>query len=117
MTTITPLSAAGYRRVAWKNGGGTTTDIAFDGDIWRFSRTPITRPGPFSDYAGFDRLQMLIAGHGLTCQSAHFSLEELRKDQATSIAWAKDVGITQMFVAYLGSSHPTMDDVKRAAEE
>ena len=59
----------------------------------------------------------LIADHGLKCESAHFGLKELRQDQAASIAWAKDVGITQMFVATLGGSHPTMDDVKRAAEE
>jgi environmental stress-induced protein Ves len=66
---ITALDPAGYRRLPWKNGGGTTTDIAFEGDEWRFSRTPITRQGPFSDYAGFERLQVLIAGGGLVLQT------------------------------------------------
>src|SRR5256885_8883163 len=34
------------------------------------------------------------------------------------IAWAKDVGITQMITASLGGgSTPTMDDVKKAADE
>jgi len=66
---ITPLDPARYVRVPWKNGGGVTVDIAFDGDVWRFSRTPITAPGAFSDYTGFDRLQVLIAGSGLVLQT------------------------------------------------
>jgi environmental stress-induced protein Ves len=58
-----------YRRTPWKNGGGVTTDIAHDGEVWRFSRTPITTPGPFSDYAGFDRMQVLVGGHGLVLET------------------------------------------------
>ena len=38
----------------------------------------------------------LIADHGLTCTSAHFGMDELRKRQSESIAWAHDVGITNM---------------------
>lgn len=63
------LGPRDYRRTPWKNGGGVTTDIAHEGDVWRFSRTPITASGPFSDYAGFDRVQMLIAGHGLVLET------------------------------------------------
>lgn len=66
---ITPLGPRDYRRTPWKNGGGVTTDIAHDGEVWRFSRTPITAPGPFSDYAGFDRVQMLVAGRGLVLET------------------------------------------------
>ena len=70
---ITPLDPNRYVRTPWKNGGGVTTDIAVDndtgGDIWRFSRTPITVAGPFSDYSGFDRLQVLVAGSGLVLQT------------------------------------------------
>jgi len=62
---ITRLDPALYRRTPWKNGGGVTVDIAGQDDVWRFGRTPITAPGPFSDYAGFDRLQVLVTGHGL----------------------------------------------------
>lgn len=62
---ITLLDPSQYRRTPWKNGGGVTVDIAVHDDVWRFSRTPITAAGPFSDYAGFDRLQVLVAGHGL----------------------------------------------------
>jgi environmental stress-induced protein Ves len=66
---ITPLDPAHYVRTPWKNGGGVTVDIAADGDVWRFSRTPITAAGPFSDYTGFDRRQVLIAGTGLVLQT------------------------------------------------
>jgi environmental stress-induced protein Ves len=70
---ITPLDPDWYQRTPWKNGGGVTTDIALDnetgGDVWRFSRTPITVAGPFSDYSGFDRLQVLVAGSGLVLQT------------------------------------------------
>jgi sugar phosphate isomerase/epimerase len=63
-------------------------------------------------------LRKIINDAGLTCVSSHFSMEELRKNQDDRIAWAKDVGMTQMLVASLGGpEHPTMDDVKRAADE
>lgn len=62
---ITLLEPADYRRTPWKNGGGVTIDIAGQEDAWRFGRTPITAPGPFSDYSGFDRAQVLVAGAGL----------------------------------------------------
>ncbi len=62
---ITLLDPASYLRTPWKNGGGTTVDLAFSGAVWRFGRTPIVQPGPFSDYTGFDRVQVLVSGSGL----------------------------------------------------
>jgi uncharacterized protein len=44
-------------------------DIASDGEVWRFGRTPITAAGPFSDYTGFDRMQVLVAGGGLVLET------------------------------------------------
>ena len=66
---ITKLDPTQYRRTPWKNGGGTTIDIAEQDDLWRFGRTPIIAPGPFSDYSGFDRLQVLVAGRGLVLET------------------------------------------------
>ena len=64
------------------------------------------------------QVRRILADHGLTCVSSHFSMKELREKQSASIAWAKDVGITQMITASLGAGNaPTMDDVKRAADE
>ena len=66
---ITELDPKDYRRTPWKNGGGVTIDIAEQDNAWRFGRTPITAPGPFSDYAGFDRVQVLVSGAGLVLQT------------------------------------------------
>ena len=62
---ITRLDPAQYTRTPWKNGGGTTTTIAEEPGVWQFGRTPITEAGPFSDYTGYDRIQVLVRGRGL----------------------------------------------------
>lgn len=63
-------------------------------------------------------LQKILGDAGVTCLSSHFTIVELRENQAARIAWAKDIGLTQMLVPTLaGPSNPTMDDVKRAADE
>ena len=71
--SITRLDPAQYVTTPWRNGGGVTVDIAVvtdkGGDVWRFGRTPIVAPGPFSDYRGFDRIQVLVAGSGLVLQT------------------------------------------------
>jgi sugar phosphate isomerase/epimerase len=72
----------------------------------------------FSVLTNGTEVRKIVADHGLTCVSGHFSMKELRERQAESIAWAKDVGITQMITATLGAgNNPSLDDVKRAAEE
>ncbi len=72
---------------------------------------------PVGKYKGTE-LRRLFADLGVTCVSSHFDIKELRQDQAGRIAWAKDVGLTQMLVPSLnGPRNPSMDDVKRAAEE
>jgi sugar phosphate isomerase/epimerase len=56
--------------------------------------------------------------HGMKCESAHFSLRELRENQQKSLDWAREIGITQIIVATLGGSRtPAMDEVKKAADE
>ena len=68
-------------------------------------------------YSGAE-LKKMLADCNLACQSSHFSIDELRKDLQGRIAWAKEIGLTQMMVPSLdGPQHPTMDDVKRAADE
>lgn len=73
---ITRLDPITYRRTPWKNGGGVTIDIAeayregvapgaWEGMVWRFGRTAIVTPGPFSDLSGYDRVQTVVEGQGL----------------------------------------------------
>ena len=77
-------------------------------------------PLGYTDFAGLadgKQVRKIIADHGLKCVSAHFNMRELREKQSQSIAWAKDVGMTQMITASLGGNTPTMDDVKKAADQ
>ena len=68
-------------------------------------------------YTGTE-LRRILGDAGVTCVSSHFGIKELRDNQEGRIAWAKDVGLTQMLVPTLeGPKKPTMDDVKRAADE
>ena len=99
--TLKQLSAAGFQAVELCSPVGYA-----DSDF-----------GGLAKYKGSELKQMLNDA-GLECHSSHFSMEELRTQQPDRIAWAKDVGLTQMLVASLGGPrHPTMDDVKRAADE
>jgi len=70
-----------------------------------------------SKYSGAE-LRKILSDAGVSCVSSHFGIDELRRNQAGRIAWAKDVELTQMLVPSLGGpAKPTMDDVKRAADE
>ena len=75
----------------------------------------------FAPLADAKEARKVIADHGMKCESAHFSMRELRESQEKSIAWAKDIGITQMITATLSgpvqNGTTTMDAVKKAADE
>jgi Uncharacterized protein conserved in bacteria len=73
---ITLLDPADYRRMPWKNGGGTTTEIALaplpaplpDGAgrfLWRVSIADVAQAGPFSAFGGYDRLIAVVEGAGM----------------------------------------------------
>jgi sugar phosphate isomerase/epimerase len=72
----------------------------------------------FASLSEAKQLKQVLSDHGLTCESGHFSMQELRSAQAKSIDWAHEVGITQMVTATLGAGNtPTLDAVKKAADE
>src|SRR5262245_52710621 len=80
--------------------------------------SPIGYGGDFTVLTDAREVKKILADHGMKAESGHFSMKELREKQPESIDWAKEVGITQMITATLGGgNNPTMDDVKRAAEE
>jgi environmental stress-induced protein Ves len=73
MTMLIPFS----ERVPkpWKNGGGSTTEIAvvppdagFEDFDWRVSLATIAADGPFSVFPGVERTLALLEGHGLTLE-------------------------------------------------
>jgi len=74
----------------------------------------------FAPVARYDapQLRKMFADMGLQCFSSHFGMTELRDSLPARLDWAKGVGLTQMFVPSLeGPKNPTMDDVKRVADE
>jgi uncharacterized protein len=66
------LRAGDCRTTPWKNGGGSTTEIAaapqgasLDTFDWRVSVAQVASDGPFSDFFGIDRTLAVIKGSGL----------------------------------------------------
>ena len=109
------------RAMIAKDFPGTIKQLAEAG----FQAIELCSPVGYADsgFAGLAKytgaeLRRILADAGVTCVSSHFSIKELRENQEGRIAWAKDVGLTQMIVPSLdGPRKPTMDDVKRAADE
>jgi sugar phosphate isomerase/epimerase len=80
--------------------------------------SPIGYGEEFASLKNGSEVKKILADHGMKAESSHFSMGELRKSQEKSIEWAKDVGITQMITATLGGDdQPTLDQVKKAADE
>ena len=83
--------------------------------------SPIGYGDEFSSLANAKEVRRILADHGLKSESSHFTLDELRSSQQKCIEWAKEIGITQMMTASLGDGnggdHPTLDQVKKAADE
>jgi sugar phosphate isomerase/epimerase len=83
--------------------------------------SPIGYGEEFASLANGSDVRKILADHGMKSESAHFTMEELRNSQQKSIEWAREVGIIQMITASLGEgnggSHPTLDQVKKAADE
>jgi len=109
------------REMIAKDFPGTIKTLADAG----FQSIELCSPVGYDDsgFAGLAKykgseLRKILGDAGVTCVSSHFGIEELRANQDDRIAWAKDVGLTQMLVPTLsGPEKPTMDDVKRAADQ
>ncbi|HEY6384456.1 MAG TPA: hypothetical protein VIX91_02115, partial [Candidatus Acidoferrum sp.] len=82
--TIKQLAAAGFQNIE------LCSPVGYDDSGF----------GGLAKYKGSE-LKKMLNDWGVTCISSHFGMEELRKDQAGRIAWAQDLGLTQMLVASL----------------
>jgi sugar phosphate isomerase/epimerase len=99
--TIKQLAAAGFQNIE------LCSPVGYDDSGF----------GGLAKYKGSE-LRKMLNDWGVACFSSHFGIDELRKDQASRIAWAQDLGLKQMIVPSLdGPKNPTLDDVKRAADE
>ena len=68
---IRVLHSDALRRMPWKNGRGTTLEIASDSPApgepwtWRFSVADVPESGPFSRFEGCERLIGCVEGRGM----------------------------------------------------
>jgi len=84
----------------------------------------------FASLADGKQTKKIIADNGLTCASSHFTFNEFRDALPKAIAWAHDVGLTQIGTASLPANMgtqaqpiitmvngvPSEDSIKRAAD-
>jgi sugar phosphate isomerase/epimerase len=109
------------REMIAKDFPGTIRQLAEAG----FQTIELCSPVGYADsgFAGLAKyngteVRKIMSDAGVACVSSHFGIKELRDNQEGRIAWAKDVGLNQMLVPSLdGPSNPTLDDVKRVADE
>lgn len=74
-TDLHRFDIAALPATPWKNGGGSTREIAswppgagFEGFDWRVSIASIAASGPFSQFVGVDRIITLLEGDGVRLQ-------------------------------------------------
>lgn len=73
MAPVLHLRPADFRVMPWKDGGGTTTQVAIeppsatlaDPFLWRLSSARVERSGPFSRFPGLRRILALLDGPGM----------------------------------------------------
>lgn len=72
------LRAADYQIMPWKNGLGSTIEIAISPGAkglnefdWRVSMARVASDGPFSRFPGIDRTLLVLEGDGMILAGAH----------------------------------------------
>jgi uncharacterized protein len=83
MPLVQHLDPENYRRIPWKNGRGELVVIDSEGGegwqdmgvAWHFGRTAIVEEGPFSDYTGYERLQVVTKGTGLVLIARDYEID------------------------------------------
>jgi environmental stress-induced protein Ves len=90
----------------WKNGGGTTREIAchppgagYDTFDWRLSIADVSRDGPFSSFPGVDRTIVLLEGAGMRLRDAASGAERSLTGAGAWLAFAGEAAIDATLVA------------------
>jgi len=81
------LRAADYKTMPWKNGMGSTTEIAIhpadaklDDFDWRVSMAQVASDGPFSSFAAIERTLLVLGGNGLDLSVEGQSIMRIDRD-------------------------------------
>jgi len=109
------------RELIAKDFGGTLKQLAAVG----YRNCEMCSP-PGYERSGFASLMKMKASEirriindaGLRCESSHYQFRELKESLEERIAYAKELGLTQMIISTFSvRPEATMDDWKRAADE
>jgi hypothetical protein len=89
----------------WKNGGGSTTELAvgpagasFDTFDWRISMAQVASDGPFSDFPGIDRTLAIVSGNGMALKIGSNAPVTLQRG-TEPISFAGDVATSARLIA------------------
>ncbi len=98
--TLQRFALADLPATPWKNGGGTTREIVcqppgagMDGFDWRVSIATIAAAGPFSAFAGVDRVIMLLEGAGVRLHARAAGVDHRLDTPLMPFAFAGDVAL------------------------
>jgi environmental stress-induced protein Ves len=86
-----------FREMPWANGGGVTTELFVHKDersgriLWRISMAGVDADGPFSHFAGYDRVLVLLQGQGLRLSHQDGTEDYLRSAYELA-CFAGDIG-------------------------
>jgi environmental stress-induced protein Ves len=119
-----------FKTVAWKNGKGETIEMAINsgGTLndfdWRLSMANVVEDGMFSNFSGYTRNLILIAGDGINLQHNDSKIDKLANllDYATFDGGDKTVGnlhtneITDFNVIARTSNYSTVVDCHKKVE-
>lgn len=97
MALVTYLPSSDYVAMPWRNGAGTTHEIAIDDSpgeseapfLWRLSMADLAGDGPFSEIADVDRILVLLEGEDVQLTIAGAEPEPLAEH--TAIAFPGDI--------------------------
>lgn len=120
-----------FKTVAWKNGKGETIEMAINagGTLndfdWRLSMASVVEDGIFSNFSGYTRNLILIAGDGISLQHNDSKIDKLSNllDCATFDGGDKTVGnlhsneITDFNIIARTSRYNTVVNCQRKAKD
>ncbi len=108
----------------WKNGGGTTREVAcwppgaaMDAFEWRVSIATIASDGPFSSFAGVDRIITLLEGDGVRLQSPADGIDHALDVPLVPFAFSGDSSVDCTLLGGTSTDFNVMSRRSRLAAE
>lgn len=118
--SVTRFEREQLTSTAWKNGGGSTREIVrlpagstMDSFDWRASIADITADGPFSTFAGFDRVIVLLSGAGVRLWSSDGTVDHRLDEPLIPYAFAGETAIEASLIGGASTDFNVM--TRRAA--